>query len=519
MSFRALRALAVGLAASCLLLWNTAALKADTDYADLGAFRRLWSDLAFAINGYLETQAPVPRDPTTTSSPAETVERYRRIMIERTRERGIRPTQFWRTLRGRAFLREWGPLEPGAYDDPGRALLLALAFRQLEGISPFLILWLGAVFCIPVLLWTSWEFFMADQPVAGTTFVLGLVSSPYVVEVLALPRYAVGFYALALLLLVPLSVYALLGASPSPKGLVIRAALAGLGFAVCALSRSSSLLLSGGFLLALFLGFCRVKPRERWRLRSLAASLAVLLLFLSPYLATSRPQRHDVWQPLWEGLGDFDRTKGHAWSDPVAEEVVTKAGGQALWTPRSEAIFRTLVLNEVREDPVWYATILAKRACATIAQWKLWPWAPRDGIHIRRRSSDNEGFIDKYYGYTTTVDHLGFGSSLVELPIALLFLPTLLLVALVCVPTRFRPGATDAGLRPARLAVIGCMGLAAIPLPVLITTAGAQETQAFALVYLLGLSFLVEEIKRSCRRPEQERLSRASSATCGRPSS
>jgi hypothetical protein len=499
MSFRSLRALAVGLAASALLLWNTAALTADTNYAHLGAFRRLWSDLASAINGYLEHQVPAPRDLSASSSPTETVERYRRIMIERIQERGIRPTQFWRTLRGRAFLREWGPLERGAYDDPGRAMLLTAAFRHLDGISPFLILWLGAFFSIPVLLWTTWEFFMADQPVAGTTYVLGLASSPYVVEMLALPRYAVGFYALALLLLVPLSVYALLRASPSLKGLVIRATLVGLGFVVCALSRSSSLLLLAGFLLALFVGVRRVMPLRRYGLRSLAVSLAVFLLFLSPYLATRRPQRHDVWQPLWEGLGDFDRTKGHAWSDPVAEEVVKKAGGEALWTPRSEAIFRTLVLDDVREDPLWYATILAKRVCATVAQWKVWPWAPRDGIHIRRRSSDNEGVIDKYYGYTTTVDHVGFGSWQVELPISLLVLPTVLLVALPWVPTRMRPGALAVRRRPARLGVIGCVGLAAMPLPVLITTAGAQETQAFALVYLLGLSFLAEEITRSAR--------------------
>jgi hypothetical protein len=153
----------------------------------------------------------------------------------------------------------------------------------------------------------------------------------------------------------------------------------------------------------------------------------------------------------------------------------------------------------VREDPLWYATILAKRVCATVAQWKVWPWAPRDGIHIRRRSSDNEGVIDKYYGYTTTVDHVGFGSWQVELPISLLVLPTVLLVALPWVPTRMRPGALAVRRRPARLGVIGCVGLAAMPLPVLITTAGAQETQAFALVYLLGLSFLAEEITRSAR--------------------
>lgn len=515
MSIQNLPALAVGLAASTLLLWNTAALTAETSYADLAAYRRLWSDLAFAINGYLEPAVTVPAAPSDSSS-AETVERYRQILLLRIQERGIRPTQFWRALRGRAFLLEWGPLEAAPYDDPGRALLLTAAFRSRHGISPFLILWLGAFCCIPIILWTAWEFFMADQPVAGTIFVFGLASSPYVVEMLALPRYAVGFYGLALLLLVPLSVYALLRTSPSLKGLIIRAVLIGVGFGVCALSRSSSLLLLAGFYLALFLGVRRALPRETHGWHNLAVSMAVFLLFLTPYLAMRRPQRHDVWQPLWEGLGDFDRTKGHAWSDPVAEQVVKKAGGEALWTPRSETIFRALVLEDLRDDPVWYATILAKRLCTTVAQWKLWPWTPRDGISIRRRSSPNEGFIDKYYGYTTTVDHVGFGSWRVEVPVSLLLLPTALFVALPWLPARFRSAARYGWRAGGHLGLIGCVGFAALPLPVLITTAGAQETQAFALVYLLGLCFLAEEITWPLRSAG---LSRAASAASARPSS
>src|SRR4029450_4808239 len=45
-------------AASVLMTLNTAAWTARTDYAELGAHRRLWSDLADAVTAYLGHRVP-----------------------------------------------------------------------------------------------------------------------------------------------------------------------------------------------------------------------------------------------------------------------------------------------------------------------------------------------------------------------------------------------------------------------------------------------------------------------------
>ena len=46
----------------------------------------------------------------------------------------------------------------------------------------------------------------------------------------------------------------------------------------------------------------------------------------------------------------------------------------------------------------------------------------------------------------------------------------------------------------ADLKVLLCLAVAALALPVLMTTAAPQETQAFVLVYFLGLGFLLDEL-------------------------
>jgi hypothetical protein len=191
---------------------------------------------------------------------------------------------------------------------------------------------------------------------------------------------------------------------------------------------------------------------------------------------------------VWEGLGDFDRKKGHAWSDPVAEQVSLAHGAGPLWTPSSEVLFQKLVLGAVRDDPAWYAGIVARRLGATLTQWKLWPWRPWSGATIRPRTSDNEGFIDKYYGYATTADHLGLGRWRAELPVPALLLAVLALVVVAAVgpePSRTR-------LRAA-LPLLAALAVAALPLPLFISTAAAQETQAFGIIYVVALALLVDE--------------------------
>ena len=205
-----------------------------------------------------------------------------------------------------------------------------------------------------------------------------------------------------------------------------------------------------------------------------------------PYLLVQPRERHGIWSALWEGLGDFDRTHGHAWSDPEAEKVSREAGGGALWTPASEAVFRRIVLDDVGRHPGWYAGILLKRAGATLVQWKLWPRRASSGSPIRRSTSENEGFMDKYYGYAATADHAGLLGLRVELPVAVMLLPAVLLAGLA-----LRGEAREVARR--QLLVLGCVAVATLGVPVLISTAAAQEAQAFCFVYVMGLGFVVQE--------------------------
>jgi len=483
-------ALVVGAAACAVLLGNTATWLAQTDYAQNLAYRRLWSDQALAITDLLARRRPLSAQEEA-SLPGDAATHYREILIDRIERRGIEPVQFWRTIPDRPFRQDRRRIEPLDYDDPGRARLLAFGFRVLGGIAPYLILWLGAFACIPVLLWTAAELMAAGRPLAAGALPLLLACSPYCVETLALSRYAVGFYLVGLLLLVPLASYAWLHPAPTTRGLLVRALAAGPWFAVCALCRSSTLLLLAGYALAFLAGFKRTLRTGR---HSIVAALAGLAVLSTPYVLLREPRAHDVWQPLWEGLGDFDRTRGHAWSDPVALDVVRREGGSALWTPESERIFRRLVLSSIREDPAWYVAILARRAWATVSLSKLWPWSPRDGLWMTRSSSPNEGFLDKYYTYTHTVDFLGFGRlPYLELPVSVIVLPTAFLLLLAA--WTLSAGGAAAHRATASLGLLGCVAAAAVLVPVLVTTAGAQETQAFALVYALGLALLLEEVR------------------------
>jgi hypothetical protein len=213
-----------------------------------------------------------------------------------------------------------------------------------------------------------------------------------------------------------------------------------------------------------------------------ALAAFTLVLFLAPFAALRQPQHHAGWAGIWQGLGDFDRTKGHSWSDPDAEERVRREGAPGLRSPEATAILRDEVLDHVRDDPGWYAGILARRLFATVTQSRLWPTVRGDGLWMARSTSPNEGPMDKYYAYTTTADFIGFGRWRLELPVALILLPTAGLLGWAAYDRRLRPYAKVTLLLMA----------AALPLPVLISTAGATEPQAFALAYGLGFALLVD---------------------------
>lgn len=464
-----------GVLAGIVFLGSVGLAVRDLDFHDQAAFRRLWADLAQGIEGYLDAVRPQaqakPPDPSA-------LIRTRAVIQGWIRGSGARATRPLATLPDESFLHPRLRSEPRSYDDHGRGALLAWAFRLRGGIAPYLIVWLAAVCALPLVLWGFAELWGAGMPRAAVVWALLLSLVPFVPETLALTRYAVGFYLVGVLLLVPLSVFACAG-RPSVAGLAARTAVASGVFAICVFCRSSALVLLPGFVAALAIGAWRAS--RGWGVRGALLASGVALLLLPLPLARGA-QQNDVWQPVWEGLGDFDRSKGFTWADSVAERAARNRGAPGLWTPRSEAVFRSDVLFAIRDDPAWYAGILARRLAATVTLWRLWPWTPRDGTFIREASSPNEGVIDKYWTYTTTIDHVGVGPWRLELPILLLVAPSLALAWRARGSSRARRG----------LAILGCLALGTLALPVAITTAGGSEAQSFGVVYLLGAALLTE---------------------------
>ena len=470
----------LALAGPLLLAGQTLVYSLDIDLAGLGAWRRLWSDLAIAIASWADAAyGPAPQRVVARGEEAEA--RARTVLLDRIERDGLSPSRPLAIIRDRPFVRERIAPEPKPHDDRGRAVLLGLAFRVRGGIAPFLILWLGWMVAAPVLAWTALELCAAGcaRAAAALSILIGL--SPFVAETLALPRNAVGFYLVGLLLVIPLAVYARLHPAPTPRGLAIRVSAAAVVFALCVFCRSSVALLVPGMLLAVWLGTRGLRsPWRRW-----AATAAAAAVFALPALLVRHTGHHDVWQAVWEGLGDFDREKGHAWSDPVAESAARRAGAPGMWTPESEAVFRSQVIADVAGDPAWFAGILVRRLAATVTLWKLWPWGPIDGTFLRPSTSMNEGLMDKYWRYATPIDHFGVGSARVEIPVPVLLAPAIAL-AVLAVRGRFRSRARDL------LAALACPALAALAAPVLISTAAGQETQAFGLTCLVAAAFATE---------------------------
>jgi hypothetical protein len=423
--------------------------------------------------------------------------------------KSIEPTSFWRTFPAGEVSPDGRWLIAKRFDDSGRALLLGIGFRLLGGAAPYLLFWLAILAAIPILVWVHLELAAVGQGLAGLAFLIAVSLSGFVLDVLALGYSAVGFHMVALLAVVPLAVYAVFGVV-TMRGLLGRAAACGIVIAVCSVCRGTTPFLLPGYAAALTISVTRQAALDRKR--RLAAWAAGLALMVVPYVGLRTwtlhrieaarddygrepmPQYHDASLLLWKGLGDFDRTKGYAFRDKAGEEAILRVDPEKRAHRDAEVLLRQLIVDDVRADPLWLAAIVVKRLLATVSLYKLWPWTPWDGMAIYPATTPNEGAIDLYYGLTRHADWLAFGKWNAELPVWLLLLPMLGLAAL----------AFGAGSRP-RLAaalpiarrswlVLGCVALAVLPTPVVITTATALETECFVVVHLLALAFLVQSL-------------------------
>lgn len=469
---------------------------------------RYWEDAKFAIGRYLDwTRGPKPApalDGTasdvepTDSTPTALTDAYRQALIRSVQLHNVRHWQFWRTVPARPFLARRMPYSVPLLEDPGRGLLSAVGFRLLGGVAPFLPFWLAVIVAIPVSLWLFLELASARGRTAALVCLGGLAASPYVAEALTLPHSAVGFQLVALLAAAAFGVYAVLGRCRSPALFWARVIAAGCLGALCTLCRSGTMSFLPGLLLMVLIAVQRVFPSSRqtaparwWSLgaRAWVAAVAASVLIVTPYLMVKPQERHPVWLGLWEGLADFGESRGYSWHDRDAKRLMVAHGLEPFEHPNQvtathEKFFRSLFLRDVAADPLWYAGVLLKRTLATATQFKLLPWAPLDGTPVFKPILHDK--------YTTPVDWVGVSTyRIFELPLPLLWIPAIVLLILSARAGDKRDWRTSAAGEVAVLALIaGC----ALPLPVLVTTAGGIETQMFALTYLVATAFLAQRL-------------------------
>ena len=450
---------------------------------------RFWDDMYVGISRYLDwTEGPECRS----GDPDQTIAAFKKILLEKNGRDGIQPTQFWRTIDAALFLRVRDQTFIPPLEDPGRPLLLAASFTLMQGVAPYLLMWIGTFAGVPALLWVLWEGRASRVFVAGAVFVALCVSSPFVVQSFSLPHSAAGFYLIATLVLVAVGVYAFLGSDRSLRGFFLRAVAASLVFAVCCICRASTLALAPGFAVALFAALRRVAPRAAmggWIRQCLLVGL-VTAAFVTPYFALRPAQEHTLWLGVWQGLGDYGTDRGYSWHDRDLKRWLEANGRKPFEHPRyvnldDEAFVREAVLRDLRSNLSWLTSILGRRFVDTVSLAKLAPYGPLD------RSSVLPPPL--HYKYTTPVDWFGFGRRKVEVPTPMLWGGTLMLLLSWAVAARRSSAESKQRLEQLLLPVL-TLAAATLALPVFLTTAGGIETQAFALAHFLGLALLVQLI-------------------------
>ncbi len=488
------RALMVTAAVSVLAFLNTAALRAHWNLDAIGTSRRYWEDMTVAFSLY-ETKdwGPAPSVSIDDAMASRIYRRLRQLVPPAAARSDLRPWEFWRTVEFRDF-RNIAPFELRHSDDTGRSYLSFLGFRAVGGIAPYLPLWLPFLAFVPLVFWMMVEFLRAREGAAGAVFLVLASSSAYLLEALTLPYSAAGFHFLAALVIVPLALFAF-GPPPTARGVWLRVGLTAIALHVAAWCRSSSMISMPAAALLLLIAIFRAEQRSSLKRR--VALTAVLLCALVAPRALAPPQAHEFWVGMWEGLGDFDRQYGHGWSDPLARVTLDREGHTMetrgpYWTEETEAIFRRLVLKDVRADPVWYVKILLRRAVATVTQWRLRPTMRDSGLSYQPSQHEAEGVTDTYYNFVKTADVFTASGRTWEAPLSSFWVAAALFVALAL--RRRSPEWRR------RVAVTLSFALSALLMPVAVTTASGMETQVFAFSFFLCAAFVGSEALNLLRR-------------------
>jgi len=454
---------------------------------------RYWDDLAGAVNTYLRRTGPVRFLEGEEKAPPT----YESLTIYWVAQEKIQPYEFWRTLPRRRWAREAIDWTPAPTEDAGRAMLAAAGFRLLSGVSPYLLVWLGPLLAIPMLAWLIWSLCArARQPGAALVTTVLLACSSYVAEILTLPHSAVGFQFLGVILLASLAVTLLSPPAPSRRRAACFIGLAGLWFAVFTVTRAGTGLVAPGFVALFVLYETRLGASGK---AAVLRAAAWALLFLSPYLVARPPEHHNVWTSVWEGLADFGEDRGFSWHDRDAKRALKAAGIEPFANPKElsevhETFFRERVIQAIREDPAWYATVLVRRAVRTLSFHDLAPTCASDGQASAHPTS--------HYKYTTTAEHFGIGPKRHEFPFWVLPLPIALWAALAASGTLRRSAfwRTQAGVGLVLVAGV-------LPTPVLISTFAGQETQMAVILAFYSAGQLASLVggRRPAREPETGR--------------
>ncbi len=469
-------ALALMAFSAALFAFNHVAWRGG-ELAEIEGSRRLWEDFAVA-----QTQFhAAPDDPRTPIDGAGKVgAKLRRFAPEWVQKEGIKPWEFWRTVRVPVRFRV-PALALRETDDHGRSQLLRLAFHVLGGVAPMMVLWVGPLVGLPVLLWLVLELVNAGRGVAAALVACGLASSPFLVLALSLPYAPMGFYLVGVLLLMTVSVAAFLNPSSRLWPFLLRVALAGLAFALLLRCRSSMVFLAPAFVLAVSAGVW--KRTESLGARARGGVVAVsLALLLGPWLLSRSEGHHEVFLGLWEGLGDFDQTKGHYWNDAKAKDFLEMKGrpiprDRPIWLYNNEDLFKQAVVEDILGDPLWYSAILVKRAVSAAALTRLWT----DRLTALEPS---ETTIRVYWNMAPPVHRLRFGEAVVSL-----WPPVLIGLTLLAAGLR----------RSSDGALLGIGFIGTLLLPVAFTTAAGVEVQGIGLVYLMGSALAADTLVRRFR--------------------
>jgi 4-amino-4-deoxy-L-arabinose transferase-like glycosyltransferase len=126
----------------------------------------------------------------------------------------------------------------------------------------------------------------------------------------------------------------------------------------------------------------RLKDMKFWKSLGHAAMMTaviitVVVLVISPWVVRNynvtghvMTTRGGLWQGIWEGFGEFSNPVGAVLNDEITYDQLIKEGyNVAYGTPEYDAVLRDKSIKAIKEHPLWWLSILARRTPHTIIYW------------------------------------------------------------------------------------------------------------------------------------------------------